>query len=74
MEATKRKIEHIPNMIVIGNASTCTTTRLKTKQRLCEEDDDLTYSYVVQDDADKYVERNTEEVHYGASCFFRYIL
>ena len=27
IEATKMKIEHIPNMIVIGNASNCTTTR-----------------------------------------------
>jgi len=27
MEATKRKIEHIPNMIVIGNASTCRTIK-----------------------------------------------
>ena len=27
IEATKMKIEHIPNMIVIGNTSTCKTTR-----------------------------------------------
>ena len=56
IEATKTKIEHIPNMIVIGNTSTCTTTRffiVKKKQKdLCEEEEDRTYSYVVQDDAD----------------------
>ena len=78
IEATNMKIEHIPNMIVIGNASTCTTTSffiVKKKQKdLCEEEEDRTYSYVVQDDADKEVERNTEEVHYGASRFFRDIL
>lgn len=50
----------------------CLSYYVKTKE---DDDEDMAYySYVVQHDADKNVERNTEEIHYGASCFFWDIL
>jgi hypothetical protein len=80
--ATKRKIEHMPNIIVIGNAS---TFKDKPKEpvslRPIKSQIPAIYlsiygnaTYIVQHNAHKNIERNAEEVHDGAPGFLRNVL
>lgn len=80
--ATKRKIEHIPNMTVIGNAFTYRAhktshyhnTETWDKKSQLRAEKECWGTYIVQYNADKDIQRNAEKVHYCASGFFRDVL